>query len=209
MINLTRDQVASDEEMYSVWYTNELLSYGILKSATYQPPSFQLSDPIYNYYTDEKIVRNKVKKVIAVKELMKAHIYTADWMYEWDTSKDLSKFVIRYDEKLVRGAVGVFQAKLIDGKLITYIDIKGAATMPSQSASGVTFPVNQKWVFSKYGIFVQKIIPIYTQKIKMKHVSKGLFVNTFTPERYLLTDGGTQRRKLHHTPSTFLQYYNG
>ena len=207
MINLTREQVASDEEMYSVWYTNELLSYGILKEAIYQPDSFQLSDPIYNYYIEEKMVRKKPQKVTVVKEIMKAHIYTADWMYEWDTSKDLSKFVIRYDDKLIRGAVGVFQAKMIDGKLISFIDIKGGAISPRLNSSAVTFPVNQKWVYNKFGIFVQKIIPIYTNKVKMKHVSNGLFVTTFTPERYLITDGGTQRRKLHYEPRTFLQYY--
>jgi len=209
MIDYVRDQMDSDEEVYSCWYLRELIQYGILKDAVYHPPAFQLSDPVYNYYMEEKMVRKKLVKKMIVRESMKAHLYTADWKLIWDTSKDLSKFVIRYDEKLVRGAVGVFQAKKIDGELITFLDIKGGAISPYMNSSAISFSINQKWTYSKFGIFCQKCIPIYTQKIKMKSVSSGLFVTTFTPKRYLMTDGGTQARKLHYQPRTFLQYYNG
>lgn len=209
MIDLVRDQMDSDEEFHSVAYFNELLVHGILLEAEYHPQAFQLSDPVYNYYVEEKFVRKKLVKKMVVREVMKAHIYTADWRLVWNPEADLSKFVIRYDEKLVRGAVGVFQAKLIDGKITSYVDIKGGAISPYMNSSAVTYSINCKWTFAKFGIFVQKIVPIFTQKVKMRQKSSGIFTTTFTPQKYLMTDGGTQRRKLHYEPRTFAQYYHG
>jgi len=207
MINLSREQVDSNDEFYSVWYVNTLLQYGVLKEAIYHPPSFQLSDPIYNYRIDEKLKRGKMVKTTVVKEVLKAHIYTADWKFIWNQDMNLDKFVIRYDEKLSPSSNGVFQAKMIGNELVTYIDIKGGAISAQLNSSAVTFVVNMKWVYAKYGIFVQKIVPIFNQKKKMKTIASGLFVRTFTPDRYLMTDGGEMKRKLHYQPLSFMEYY--
>lgn len=209
MLNYTREQMDSNEEFYSMWYFNELLAHGILLEAEFHPQAFELSNPVYNYYIEEKLVRKKVVKKTVFRESMKAHVYTADWRLVWNPLANLDKFVVRYDEKLVRGAIGCFQAKMIDGKLISYIDIKGGAINPYMNSTAATFGLNQKWVYSKLNIFVQKVIPIYTHKVKMKQVSTGLFVTTFTPNRYLQTDGGQQRRILHYQAKSFTQYYNG
>ena len=46
------------------------------------------------------------------------------------------------------------------------------------------FSINQKWMYSEHGIYIQKVIP------------QKLFADTFTPKRYLMTDGGGQARKI-------------
>jgi ATP-dependent helicase YprA (DUF1998 family) len=50
----------------------------------------------------------------------------------------------------------------------------------------VTF--NQKLVLERYGIYVNKVIPVGSKEC--------LFNKTFMPQRYLFTDYGKQERKI-------------
>lgn len=60
-----------------------------------------------------------------------------------------------------------------------YVEVKGSYDYENMSR---LFIINQKWIFQKFGIIVQMINPL------------KLFENTFTPERYLLTDAGRYER---------------
>jgi hypothetical protein len=56
------------------------------------------------------------------------------------------------------------------------------------------FKVNQKWIYQKYGMIVNLVkIPSF-------------FKNTFTPERYLLTDKTMKPRKLKYKPRLLKQF---
>lgn len=86
---------------------------------------------------------------------IRKHIYTPDFKIEWKSCLEC----VSSD----------------------YIEIK-----PSFDSHNMTrlFTVNQKWVYAKYGIYVQKIVP------------EKLFKQTFIPDRFLRTDSGKQKRKI-------------
>lgn len=206
-LDYTREQMDSNEEYYSLWYINELIRHNILTEVEYHPQAFQLSDSVYNYYNESKTKKGKTSTIPVFREVMKAHIYTADWKLVWNTNENIDRFVTRYDEKLKGKVSRFFMAKMIGSKLTSYIDIKGASVNPRMSSSSTTFSLNQKWVYSKYGIYVQKVIPISNTTKAMRTTSSGLFVSTFTPARYLRTDADTMNRKIHYKPRTFTEFY--
>lgn len=96
--------------------------------------------------------------------LLRKHVYTPDWIIEFTTVPDFMK-----------------QFHIVNKMWV--VDIKGSFN-GARNTSAITFPLNQKWMYQRYGIYVDKIIP------------KELFENTFTPKRYLKTDGGDRERKI-------------
>jgi len=66
---------------------------------------------------------------------------------------------------------------------IWWVDCKGSF-IGRNNNSAITFPLNQKFMYVVHGILVEKIIP------------QKLFKSTFTPERYIRTDGDTRLRKI-------------
>ena len=99
------------------------------------------------------------------KTILRAHEYTPDWYIVF---KEIPDF---------------FKDNLFIQNNAWMIDVKGTFVGRGNS-SGITFPLNQKWMYSAHGILVEKVIPI------------KLFEKTFTPKRYLLTDSGTRQRKI-------------
>lgn len=78
---------------------------------------------------------------------------------------------------------------------VSIIDIKP----PSKAAqygnlnSFATFPTKQKLLLWLHHVYVNKVIPI---PMSGSGQTMALFPNTFTPRRYMLTDGGTQSRNI-------------
>jgi hypothetical protein len=98
------------------------------------------------------------------KELkLRAHEYTPDFDIYWDED-DLKKAIL----KPTSGALSIVEVK------------------PSFDAHNMTrlFKLNQKWVYQKYGIYVELVIP------------EKLFEKTFCPDRFRYTDSGKGLRKL-------------
>jgi hypothetical protein len=73
------------------------------------------------------------------------------------------------------------------------IDVNGTFAGPHNN-SAVTFTLYQKWVYQKYNIYVQKIIP------------DNLFKESFTPIKYLLTDKSGRARKIDYKTISISQY---
>lgn len=170
---------ASDEEWYFSWYLQELIDAGFIDKTIYQPEAYNLSGK--HTYHVESNGRKKAKDF----HLMKKHIYTADWKIHWD-KKALGVFIPMPHEKFKD--TGFFA-----NGLYSVIDIKGMFA-GRNNTSAATFPLNQKWVYQMFGDFVQKVIPI------------KLFESTFVPQRYLLTDRKTQKRKIKFIPKTLEEY---
>jgi hypothetical protein len=108
----------------------------------------------------------------AVKELkLRGHEYTPDFEVCW-------KLGAINELKL-----GIHNWPLLAGFSMekSIIEIK-----PSFDAHNMTrlFKLNQKWVYSKYGIYVELVIP------------EKLFEKTFCPDRFRYTDSGKGLRKL-------------
>ena len=161
----------SKEERYFSYYVDELLEAGYLVSAEYHPTPFELCSETTVLARTTK--RNKsVDKSI---KLTGKHVYTADWRLIWNMNADVKMYWCEFDEKSEFYSVEVFH-ELPDGRVraLSHVDVKGGFKGKNNN-SAITFPINQKWVMDKFGIFVQKII-VSTDK-------KSIFAKTFTPKK--------------------------
>lgn len=121
----------------------------------------------------------------AHKELkLRAHEYTPDFSVCWNIGA-LKKLNLNIPTMYWVGEYGEWDLATIEVK-------------PSFDAHNMTrlFKLNQKWVYQKYGIYVELVIP------------EKLFEKTFCPQRYLLTDGGKGLRKLKKSYLTVDEYIN-
>lgn len=120
-----------------------------------------------------------VKQIVngKTKTLLQEHSYTPDFHIVWNVSYK-EKLGIRLMEEDVLGSL---------------VDVKGGY---SNNFNDMRFPLNQKWLYQKYGLYVNKIIPVSGFRInskKEKVLKKCLFSETFTPKKYLLTPTGKAR----------------
>ena len=165
----------SNEEKYFSWYLDELTKRGILLKWGYHPKPFSLSDRTVRVYN--KIL--KTKTIIKDSVILNKHEYQADFLLYWNPEW-IDKFFMNLDEP-VNHKDSPFIAQ--GGLNFSVIDVKGTFAGPRNN-SAITFPLNMKWVYQKYSIYVQKIIP------------DKLFAETFTPARYLFTDVSGKPRKI-------------
>ena len=173
----------SPEEAYVSWYLDELVEAGYVARYVHQPKSFILSPKqIYDWRKD---LKTKTKWMEST--LLQPHVYTPDFEVSWNNGV-LLRFIygnVGRDEPFWHSYDDVgYEAT-------SYIEVK-----PSFDRNNMTrlFTINQKWMYDKYGIYVQKVIP------------QKLFEQTFTPKKYLLTDMGKQKRKLIFAPRTLKEY---
>ena len=184
----------SKEEIYFSWYVDELVGERFVKKAIYQPKGFVLSLP--KKYQHELVMKTKSK--VVDKSLIRGHSYTPDWLLIWDRYK-----VAEYARGLKVAFLGdsegqedkftriseadkwlpfwFCQYRMFDGKYFfySYVDVKGRA---SKHNSHRYFEISRKWVYEKYGVFVNKVVP------------PKLFNVTFCPERFRATDQGNTVR---------------
>jgi len=177
----------SAEELHFSWYIDELVQNGFIKRWKYQPEPFPLSDKVT--FTWQKQLKTKQK--VMVKTLLQEHKYQADFLIIWAYK-----------------AAGIFFApKATTHDILSYpfvadfsenygyrtvIDVKGEY---NQNDAWRRFSIDQKWVWQRYKVPVQKIIP------------KKLFPATFTPLKYLQTDQNRQARKIKYKPVLLLPQF--
>lgn len=169
----------SKEELYFSWYLDELVERGFVLKYEYELYSFDLFDK-------QDIDWFELKKTKDVKKsftLFNPMTYTPDFKITW-SSKAIGVFVGSHSVKRT-----VFHPSIddeIEGTVISYVDVKGdvLAHQGSSNYGAFSFPYKQKLMWLKFRIYTHKIVPI------------KLFRDTFTPSRYLLTDGGGTARKV-------------
>jgi len=196
---MERDKFASDEEWYFSWYVQELLDAGILIEAEYQPAPFKLCNEavLVGRGMDKKGPYNFTKTLLNDLD------YNPDWKLTW--SDNCEKFVTRIDRFISKDPFNAFLSQL-NGLIETWVDVKGASVGMNNS-SAVTFPIKQKMVYDKFGIYIQKIIPVYYTKNKRgEKIPYGLFPDTFTPERFLYQNVQAHKRALHYTPRSLEEF---
>ena len=125
------------------------------------------------------------------------HKYQADWIIYWSKKSLGVMFPGKYP--LIRSPNDFPFFAQWSGKrnqFYTVVDIKGSFSGPHNN-SAVTFPLNQKWTYQKYKIFVQKQILIPRVSKKGKCIpADALFMKTFLPRRLLTTDTSGENRKI-------------
>lgn len=117
----------------------ELCKLGVIKSYEYQPTEFQLSQSIL-YVPLYDNPKNKSKS------LLRSHEYTADFKIEfYETYGKLLSQYFKIDKSM------------LDNDILTiYIDVKGTF---QRNGGDRSFSINQKIVYDKFGIYVQKVVP--------------------------------------------------
>jgi len=136
----------SNEERFFWDWLKEAEKYGLVQDIIYQPESFKLSDAVFV----QKIKHLKTKIKYYNKSLLRKHDYTADFYFSVVNIRLAKTFNYNWNG-------------------LIYVDTKGAHP-GKRNNSAITFPLNQKWVWDKYGIYVEKVIP------------KELFKKTWVPE---------------------------
>jgi len=150
------------EELYFSYYLDELIEQNIVESYKYEPESFELTPKVTFNYIKTTVLKTKTKIEDKTKALLHKHCYTPDFKIEvsklgfntmFSNAQDLPIFIVEHG-------------------FHCWIDIKGQFAGKTNSTQ-YTFPLNQKWMYDKYSIYVQKIKPF------------DLFKATFTPKKVI------------------------
>ena len=179
----------SNEEMYFEWYLNDLIKNNIVTRFLYESNTFTLSIAKKYIYTKKLIT--KVKPIEL--SLLDEHVYTPDFLIEWNTSSNGLFYRYIENEGYITKPPFFAIKSLKNGKPYTFFEVKGTFDRNNMTR---LFKINQKWLYDKYGLYVHQVtIP-------------DLFKYTFTPERYLHTDSSRQLRKINFGIKSFDEYYS-
>ena len=137
---------SNEEEQFHDWL-KEAERFGLVKNIEHHPEPFILSDK--KTIKVKKILKTKTK--IVNKFLLHPHIYTTDF-----------SFIIS----------PLLEEYFIIKSGLCFVDVKGGF---SKFNDAKQFSINQKWVYSDYGIYINKVVP------------EKLFTKTFLPEDCRLT----------------------
>lgn len=194
----------SKEELYFKWFVEELLAYGVISSYKYHPKPFLLSSAA-DFEVHSKLKPANKPRVLS---LFQDHEYTADWILNWTPKlrgilwEPIS--AIHYENIKYFPFLANYKKEL--SLYYSVVDIKGTFT-GLHNTTAVTFPLNQKWVWSKYNIYVNKVVTHPRVTKHGKNVpSNALFLTTFVPERFLLTDRDMTERLIHYKKRSVAQY---
>lgn len=135
---------SQEEACFASWLLC-MKKMGLVTDIVYQPFSFLLSPR----QSKEVIKQLKTKTKIVDKFLLHPHKYTADFRFTGTGE---------YLEDMEADKDGYY-----------WVDVKGSFAGGLRNSSAITFPINRKWVYEKYGVFVNKVIP------------EKLFKKTFIP----------------------------
>lgn len=192
----------SKEEEYFYWWLQELEQAGIIHRIKYQPKPFVLSvnqDVLFGEQLKTKVKKRSVS-------LLKGHEYQADFLFYWTPEAKNIMFADYNDilDKSIKKFPFIANYSKEKDCNFTVIDVKGTF---SQNDAWRRFSVDQKWVFQRYGIYVQKMIshPSIDKKGVM-HPANALFPQTFIPRQFQTTDTGKFKRKIKY-PVKFIEDY--
>ncbi len=146
---MTRDEFDSDEELEFYCWLKEAELNGLISGILFHPHTFDLSSKATIKL--DKIMKTKIKTVD--KFILRPHVYTPDFEFCIESSL-IYKLNILVENKTIN-------------RKFMLVDVKGTY---SRYGDAKQFSINQKWVWDKYGIYVQKIVP------------EKLFLKSWVPE---------------------------
>tara|TARA_R110000772_G_scaffold58271_5_gene131918 strand:- start:218 stop:943 length:726 start_codon:yes stop_codon:yes gene_type:complete len=195
----------NDGEKEFRWYLEELQQAGWIKGFTREAETFK----VMNEFSHLREIHHKTKEnALESFNLLRSINYTYDFRIIWNDCS-LNIFTELYSNKghFRFGKPPFISHRLeVAGRMeiVSYVDVKphanAMARSGGKSASYYTFPFVQKILMFFHGLYINKIIP--SPSNKSDGVNTCLFATTFTPNRYLFTEGGGALRKLHHRAVT-------
>jgi hypothetical protein len=163
---------SNEEEMF-FQYLQELCEAGYVNSFEYQPKAYELSDEVK--YDWNKITPRK--EIIQSTTLLREHIYTSDFLINWNI-KAKGIFYNSLNDKVDLRKIPFVCCSEKDNEGISIVDIKPSF---DNTGTGRAFVINAKWVWQKYQVYIQKIVVVASKN------KSCLFKNTFTPKAALYT----------------------
>ncbi len=160
----------SKEEVYFSWWLDDVHNAGYITEFDYHCENFLLSESAK--YSHIKQLKAKIKLMPGV--LLSAHFYKPDFKITWSDKA----FNVFFGNHVKKSKYPFFSECLGEP---CYVDVKGG--YEKQSSRTQVFTMNQKWMYFKYSIYIQKIVP------------EKLFAETFYPSRYCHTDKSMKLRK--------------
>jgi len=179
------DKFDSEEERLFYLYCVELKENGFIDSFDYQPEPFLLSSDVV--YSWKKELKTKTKNMES--NLLRNHIYTIDFKIYWNESARGIFFNEIEDEVLLSKIPFVAQDK------ISHVEVKGSFDFNNMTRLAT---VNIKWVYDKWGIYINKIIP--------NGKKTCLFAKTFVPKEAMLTVKTKKPKKYKFTVNSLESY---
>ncbi len=210
---MTKHKYDSNEEWYWSWWLQEVEDAGYIHGLKYQPKSFNICDPVkigYKGYGKRKGIFDKEVTILRGSE------YTADWFWYW-TPKAIDIFFT------INPAVNPKDFPFFvntnnkgpEPKYFSVVDVKGSFD-PNNNIR--MFAMNQKMIYKLHKIYVQAIVPKPSVKTEKKDEESplklivkpqsALFLTTFTPRRYLLTDKDMTPRKIQFKTRSLNEFVN-
>lgn len=188
----------SKEELWIFWYLKELQDKKYVVSFQYHPKPFLLFEPAE--YKWDKHGKRSIKKMSF--QLLQQCTYQADFRIIWSDLAFRYFFVRLHDQIDVRNYPFIGNASERGQYWFSVIDVKGTYSVHD---SFHKFSMSQKWVYQRYGIYVQKIIPVPDSKGKP---ASALFLKTFIPVRFRLTDKTGENRTINFPTRSLEGYIN-
>ena len=171
--------VDSIGEVYFAWYFEELKQSGYVQDYK-RGQSYLLSDSLINNY----VVQLKTKSKPMHEVVLMGHSYNLDYEVTW-TDLGVKHFCNKFGEKFTKPFV-------CDSNNKSYFECKPQFNYANM---GRLATINIKWLYQKYGIYTQVIIP------------ETIFKKTFTPKLMLKTKTGKDR-KLNFKVRSLEEYLN-
>ena len=186
-------------ELYSEWYFQELKEQGFLIDWKREPETIVCADK----HKEDFLVRMKTKNKVGVFNLFQEIVYTYDYRLTWhEKARYIFYDVIDindHDRIFEHGRTPFIANYDYDEKgnrmHVTDLDVKPTHSVVKfgKTSTSITFPIKQRMIFDKTGRYINKFVPIPMAGSGKK---SSMFIKTFTPKRYLLTDAGLRGRKI-------------
>ena len=149
-LKMKREMFDSTEEWHFYHWTIEAGEIGIITVANYHPWKTQLGNSI-----NMRVPRPTKRKPQGTRKihLLRAIQYEPDWIIGIDPANN--KFIDYNIIPVMKTSSGTRPYQIDKNGGVLVIDIKGSFTLHQSQK----FPVIQKWMFEKYGVYVNKIEP--------------------------------------------------
>lgn len=175
-LNLNIEVDSQEEYQFYTWII-EAKKLNIVLDYKYQPESFLLTEK-FSYVPLFNNPKNKEKHLLA------DHLYTADFklVFNYKYGELLSKYF-----KISKNNLNS------DGNIEVFIDVKGGFM---NNGSGRSFSINQKMVYDKYKILINKLVP------------KDFFLKLGCPKKLFFTEKTHKKSKVFETYPTIESIIN-
>lgn len=210
----------SNLEDYFLWYAKELSDAGYIKAMYWQQHSFVLLDPVIRKFSSDEVKVRKTSagnrtKVIDLSsgkfekenknvKIIPKHSYTPEAIIVWKDNEAEGRsaknvfFTDIDDETVVHNAKIPFVAQRytieelgIHNEYVSIIEVKPDFDFKNMSR---LVKINKQFLYVVTGLV-----------LNICYIPK-LFIETFTPERYLLTDKTMKQRKINFTITKLNEY---